>query len=206
MISAKLMKSLEKEGFSLELPLYKSRKEQIIELLKEKNNRLELALPILLQHQFEYDKITKKLDKNGKKILDRNIIIAKTIFQKESIECDHLRKIIKEEKLHYKIPKEEFTYYYDSFKDAQKKIETEEENTLKKQINIRGKLYLNKALSTIYSPGKCIIMEKIFNHEKLTNTELKYYYRSIRPLILAILNENIQEYLSIIESTKKYSK
>jgi len=69
---------------------------------------------------------------------------------------------------------------------------------------LRSTLNINKALSIIYSPGKQKIMEKIFNHEPLTNSELKYYYRSIRPLAQSILNEKLQDYLRIIESTKKY--
>ena len=46
-------------------------------------------------------------------------------------------------------------------------------------------------------------MEKIFNHEKLTNTELKYYYKSISNINKATLNPQLENYLRIIETTKK---
>jgi len=43
MITAKLIKSLEQEGFALDFPQYTSNEERIIELIKEKNERLLLA-------------------------------------------------------------------------------------------------------------------------------------------------------------------
>ncbi|MBU0929720.1 MAG: hypothetical protein KJ623_01470, partial [Nanoarchaeota archaeon] len=97
----------------------------------------------------------------------------------------------------------QFQYYYDSFKEAIGNIKEDKEEILEEQIKSRGKLNTNKALSIIFAPGKIKIMSKIFNHETLTNSELKYYYRSIRPLILAILNENLQKYVRIIESARK---
>ncbi len=205
MISAKLMKSLEEEGFSLEIPDYESNEQRIIELLKEENARLLSALPLFLQYGFTYKEIIKELNRRQIKSLDKSIAIAYSIFEKENIEHSYLKKIIKDYTLPKNISKEEFSYYHSLFKDALKKKERKEEKDLTIQIELRGRLNLNKALSTIYSPGKRRIMEKIFNHEILTNTELKYYYRSIRPLILAILNETLQKYLRITESTKKYS-
>ena len=208
MISAKLIKDLEREGFSLDFPSYESNEERIIEILKESNPRLSLAMPLLLRYKFDYHKIEGKLNsmkigaeliKNFKKI----ITISNKIFELEGIDNRHLESIIKENKIREKIRKEEFQYYYDSFNEFSRKRGEEDESYFKEQIRIRGKLSINKSLSNIYSPGKLRIMNKIFSHEPLTNTELKYYYRSIRPLNLAILNEDMQKYVRIIESIRK---
>lgn len=205
MISAKLIKSLEKEGFSLEFPDYAFNEERMIDILKEENERLLLALPLLLQYEFDYAKIISKLNLKQAKILKKLIIIASRIFEKEKIDQTQLKSIIKQHSLKYKIPAKEFTYYYSNFKNFLKNNEREDEKKLIAQTDIRSKLNLNQSLSTIFSPGKQRIMEKIFNHEPLTNTELKYYYRSIRPLLQAILNENLRNYARIIEATKKYT-
>lgn len=68
----------------------------------------------------------------------------------------------------------------------------------------RNTLNLNKTLSILFSPGKLRIMKKIYAHEPLSNTELKYYYRAIRPICLAISPQDIQKYTTLIEFTKKY--
>lgn len=205
MISAKLLKSLEKEGFSLEFPDYPSNEERIIDILKEKNERLLLTIPLLLRYNFNYATITSKLKPKQIKILNQLLIITYHLFEKERIDTTSLTSIIKKHSITYKFSSEELGYYHRNFKDFQKNKEKEEEKILTIQTTIRSKLNLTQSLSIIFSPAKCRIMGKIFSHENLTNTELKYYYRSIRPLLLAILNENMRNYLRIIESTRKYS-
>ena len=203
MISAKLIKDLERKGFELDFSSYSSNKEEIIEILKEKNERLYLALPLLFRNEFEYKEIIKRIDKELIKKFKKMIAIANRIFNLEGIDNKHLQDIIKNNNIKEKINNSEFRYYYDSFKDSIKNLKQTQEHFLDEQIRIRGRLTTNKALSNIFAPGKMKIMDKIFNHEKLTNTELKYYYRSIRPLILSILNIDLQSYIRIIESTKK---
>ncbi len=205
MISAKLIKSLEEEGFTLNFPRYESNEERIIELIREGNERLLLALPLLLQYEFAYEKIIKNLNTNEIKILNKIILITRSIFQDEGIEHKHTTKIIKQYHLSAQLFTNERAYYTTAFRDALQKKEKREEKDFTTQIDMRTRLNLNKALLIIYSPGKRRIMEKIFNHEALTNTELKYYYRAIRPFIAAILNENLQKYLRIINSMKKYT-
>ena len=204
MIPARLIKDLEKKGFELEFPGYASNEEEIIEILKTENQRLYLAIPLLLQQRIDYKRITNKLDAKLKKEFNKIIIIADKIFRSEGIDDKHIKSVIDEYKIKSEITKSELEYYHSSFKEALKKTENPEEKFFEEQVKIRGKLDTNKALSNIFSPGKLKIMEKIFNHEPLTNTELKYYYRSIRPLILSMLNENLQKYVRIIESVKKY--
>ena len=161
MISAKLIKSLEKEGFSLEFPEYASDEERMIDILKEGNERLLLALPLLLRQEFDYLKITSKLTPKQIKIFNQLINITNLIFGKEKIDAAHLKSIIKQHSLARKIPKEEFAYYYSNFESFQKNKEKEEEKKIIAQTDIRSKLNLNQSSSTIFSPGKQRIMEKM---------------------------------------------
>lgn len=203
MISAKLIKDLEREGFRLDFPGYESNDDRIIEILKQDNERLNLAIPLLLRYEFDYRKITSRLDKKLKNNFDKIIILSNKLFQSEHIANAQLRRIISKNKIKSKINAAELNYYHDSFKDFIKCAKEQDDEDFKEQIRIRGKLNLNKALSNIFSPAKLRIMQSIFDHEPLTNTELKYYYRSIRPLILAVLNENLLKYVRIVESVKK---
>src|SRR3989344_1359187 len=204
MISAKLIENLEKEGFKLNFPSYSTNEEKIIEILNEKNERLLLALPLILKYEFDYKEIINKLIKLNKKneliqTFNKIIIITNEIYKKEKIPNLTIQNIIKSNKIKKKINKNEFNTYYEEFKEAQKAKENSDESNLKDQIKARNKININKALLEIYSPGKIQIMEKIFNHEKLSNTELKYYYRSINPLINAILNEDMRNYIKLIQ-------
>lgn len=206
MISAKLIKDLEKKGFSLEFPSYESNEERIIDILNQRNQRLNIAIPLLLMEEFDYEKIIKKINIPLKKEFDKIIIISNKIFEMEEIDYSYLKETIQQNKLNIKIKKEELAYYHGSFKMFLKNRETSQESFLKDQIKSRAKLSINKSLAVIFSPAKIRIMEKIFKHEPLTNTELKYYYRSIRPINSAILNEDLQDYLKITESAKKISE
>jgi len=203
MISAKLAKYLEQKGFMLDFPGYESNEQIAIDILKEENERLYPAIPLLLQEEFDYEKIIKRTDKKLIRRLNKVILIAAKLFKSEGINNVNIFGIVKRFKIKGKITENEFKYYYDSFKEAKQKQEAITQGFLKGQILARKKLTLNKALSDIFAPAKMRIMEKIINHEKLTNTELKYYYRSIRPLALAILDEDLRGYLSIVEAAKK---
>lgn len=199
MIDAITLKYLEKEGFLLDLPLNKSIDEIIIKLLKENNPRFFLAIPLILKYDFDYNKIIKKLNQNEIKNLNKIISITKKIFKITNANSQSLNKI----KINDKFKKSEFDYYYNAFNDFLKNKEKREDDKLKKNISLRNKLDINKSLSIIFSPGKIKILNKIFNYEPLTNTELKYYYRSIRPYIKAISNEDLRNYLKIIDNIKK---
>ena len=210
MIPAKLIKDLEKIGFQLDFPAYKTNEDRIFDTLKTNNQRIFLAIPLLLQYHFDYDIIINKLASLNKQEADRLtkqfnkiLIISNKIFTLESLNYD-IQNTIDRYSIKEDIKDEEFKYYYDSFKDFSRKTTDIEDERFRENIKIRGKLNINKSLSEIFSPAKRRIMEKIFQHEKLTNTELKYYYRAISPLIRAILNESMDQYLRIIYSSKKY--
>ena len=211
MIPAKLIKDLEKIGFQLDFPAYKSNEDRIFEILKTNNQRLFLAIPLILQYNFNYDIIISKLSSLNKGEADRLIkqfnkilTITNKIFILESLNNYDIQNTLNKYPIREGIKDEEFKYYYDSFKDFSRRTADTEDERFGENIKLRGKLNINKSLSEIFSPAKRRIMEKIFQHEKLTNTELKYYYKAVRPLIHAILNESMDQYLRIIDSSKKY--
>ena len=203
MASAKLIKSLEGKGFFLEFPEYEDIEEEIIEILKEDNFRILLSLPLLLNKEFNYKKIYLKLNSSQIKDFDKSILISEKIYNKENI-FNNLKKLIKGEKIKSDFLKKEFEEYHESFKEARIRLESDEQKIIEKQSKLRLNLDLNKDIKTLFSPAKIRIMEKIFNHEKLTNTELKYYYKSISNINKSVLNPNLQNYLRIIEISKKY--
>ena len=157
------------------------------------------------QEDFNYDFIINQLNSlKLKKDLDRIIYISRGLFEGEHIPHEHLDKIISKHKL--TIDGKIFTeleYYKSAFKEALQRQNLQNTKEKEESIKIRSKLNLNQALNKIFSPGKIRILEKIFSHEKLTNSELKYYYRGIKPIISSISNENLHNYLRIIESIKK---
>jgi len=211
MIPAKLIKDLEKIGFQLDFPAYKTNEDRLFEILKTNYQRLFLAIPLLLQYHFDYDIIINKLASLNKQEADRLIkqfnkilIITNKIFILESLNNHDIQNTLYKYSIKEDIKDEEFRYYYDSFKDFSRRAIDIEDERFRENIKLRGRLNINKSLSEIFSPAKRRIMEKIFQHEKLTNTELKYYYKAISPLIHAILNESMDQYLRIIDYSKKY--
>lgn len=202
MLKAKLIKALEKKGFYLEFPDYDSNEELILDILKEGNPRINLSMPLLLKKEMDYRKIASELGAKDKEELDKIILIAEKIYEKERIE-NGLSEIIKKNKIKVKFSEQEFKEFYNSFRESISKANKNKENIIEKQSKLRLNLDLNKSLSVLFSPAKISIMDKIFNHEKLTNTELKYYYRSISNINKSVLNPILQDYLRVIEITKK---
>lgn len=202
MEDAKLIKSLERKGFFLDFPEYDSIEEEIIEIMKKDNPRILLSLPLFLMEQFDYRKICSKLNSKQKKELDKAILISEKIYKKENIQ-NRLKELIKNSKI--KFSSGEFNEFYSTFKEARLNREKTEQKSIERQSKLRLNLGLNKDIKTLFSPAKIMIMEKIFNHEKLTNTELKYYYRAISNIDKAVLNPALQDYLRIIETTRKVS-
>ncbi|MCX6746647.1 MAG: hypothetical protein NTU63_00760 [Candidatus Pacearchaeota archaeon] len=202
MASAKLIKALEKEGFFIEFPSYETKEEMIMEIIKENNPRLSMSISLFLRGSFDYKGIIKKLNKEEIKRFNKFLLISEKIYNKENLQND-LKEIIKENKIKASFSKEEFDNSYDSFKEAQPKRNQAEQKIIEKQTKLRLNLDLNKSLGVLFSPAKIKIMEKIFNHEKLTNTELKYYYKAISNINRSVLNPSLQDYLKIIELAKK---
>ena len=201
MPSAKLIKALEREGFYLDFPEYESNEELILSILKENNFRISLSLPLFIRKEISYEKISSKLKAKEKKEFDKIILISEKIYRK-GIESN-LRNTIKQNKIKAKFSEQEFIEFYDSFKECISRLNKNEEKLIEKQSKLRLNLDLNKSLAILFSPGKLRIMGKIFNHIKLTNSELKYYYRSISNINRAIFNPVVQDYLRVIEITKK---
>ena len=174
-----------------------------MEILREKNPRLNLSLTLFLIGDINYKKITARLSLAEKKELSKIILISEKIYKKENI-SSKIRELIKKNKINGKFSNQEFKDHYRAFKESLVKSGEEVQKIIEKQSKLRLNLDLNKSLGVLFSPAKIRIMSKIFNHEKLTNTELKYYYKAISNLNKAILNPSIQDYLRIIEISKKF--
>lgn len=202
MASAKLIKNLEKKGFELSYPSFSSNDDMIIEILKSDEARLKPAITLLLE-DFDYEKIIGKISKEEKNEFDSIILIAKKIYDEKHIK-NNILEIIKKHDIKIKDWKKEYDYYLDIFEESKKRMIENNEEKIDNIIDIRTNYSTNQALEKLFKPGKIKILKKIFNHEKLTNTEIMYYYRSIRPTIIASQNPNLQKYLRLIESIKKH--
>ncbi|MDP7116399.1 MAG: hypothetical protein QF915_05045 [Candidatus Woesearchaeota archaeon] len=201
MISAKLIEELKNYGFELDFPRYYSIEELISQILKQKNQRLYAAIPLLLRKPIDMEKI--QATSSAMNAFKQIILITKQIYKKERIDHGQIDQLIKMYGIKGKIPEDTFNYYHSAFKIAKEKKNRFEDEHLKTSIGQRQQMQMNQALETIYAPAKIRILKNIFEHKKLTNTELKYYYKAIRPISKAILNETLRDYLRIIESVKK---
>ncbi|MEK6792317.1 MAG: hypothetical protein AABX96_04570 [Nanoarchaeota archaeon] len=203
MISARLIKAIENKGFFLEFPNYDSSEDIIIEILREDNYRLNLAIPFFLMDKIDYNRIILKLGANQKREFEKIILISDKIYRKEGV-SNNIKDLIKENRITRKFSSNEFEDCYGAFKESLVRAGEKTQEIIKKQSKLRLNLDLNKSLAVLFSPAKIKIMSKIFNHEKLSNTELKYYYRSISNINKAVLNQSVQDYLRNIEISKKF--
>jgi len=201
-----LIKSLEREGFSLEYPEKYSNEEKIIEILKEEERRLYLAIPLLLERDFNYERIRNSLLKlkDGKDLLaefNKIVLITEKIFIKTKRNATKLNEIINKTKIKGSFKESEFEYYLEQFKESKEAIERQKFES--GNLEFRKKADSFKALEKIFSPAKIRILRKIYEFKAITPTEKAYYYRDIKPLIDSILNKNLQEYLEIVQGNRK---
>jgi hypothetical protein len=200
-----LMKSLEREGFELNYPDSLTNEEKIIEILKEKEGRIYLAIPLLLEKEFNYEKIKRELikKKDGKNLMNtfnKLILISKEIFKKKKKNFEKLDKIILENKMKKCFTKKELEYFLEEYGESKRALE-------KKRFEMgnleqRKKIDSFRAMETIFSPAKMRILRKIYEFKELNPTERMYYYRDIKPLIDSILDRNLQEYLEIVRGIR----
>ncbi len=202
MADARLIKALEREGFFLEFPLYQSQEEIITAILKDGNPRILPSLPLFLRSSFNYAKVISRISKRERKVFDKAIGISARIYRKEKIE-GRLRELIRKHGIKARFTEGEFKEFYEAYQEAQLKKRGEEQREIEEQSRLRLRLDLQESLQTLFSPAKLRIMEAIFNHRPLSNTELKYYYKAISPINRAVLNKALQGYLQVIENVKK---
>ena len=205
MPDAKLIKTLEREGFFLEFPRYSSMEEIILAILNERNPRIIPSLPLFLMFFFDYQKIVSQITREEKRTFDEVILISEALYKKEHIK-NMLGEVIRKKNIHAKFSEEQFEEFYSSFKEARLAKNQEEQKSIEKQSRLRLNLDLNNSLRVLFSPAKIRILNKIFNHELLTNTELKYYYRAISNINKSVLNVSLQSYLRVIEMSKKHKE
>jgi len=206
MVNYEMMKSLEGEGFVLDYPDISSTEDKIIFLLREKESRLHLAIPLLIEKGFDYKKIAKRLGvlKDGKFLLNlfnKIILITLEIFKKTKRNTLELRDIIEENKIRGEFTQKELEYYFEEYKLSKNTIERK--NLDAENLEKRKGADSFKALEKIFSPAKIRILRKIYQFKSLTPSEKTYYYRDIKSLIDAILNKNLQEYLQIVLGNRR---
>ena len=200
MADYKLIEDLKKEGFMLSYPEISSNDEKIISILKENDSRLNLAIPLLLEKEFSYKNIIKNISKKHISTFNKIIIISHEIFQKERLNHMKLKKIIEKNNIKAKIEISEYKYFYDEFiisKELKKK-----KSFNKKEFESRENLNMLINLEKIFSPAKIRILRNIYAHKRLTPSEERYYYRSIKPMINSILNNSLRNFLEIILKNK----
>ena len=200
-----LIESLKKQGFEIDYPDSFTNDEKIIAILKEKEKRLYLAIPLLLEQKFSYQKIIKKLSKEeiGKELIkefNKIILISLEIFKKEKRNYTLLLKIIKKNKIKNSSWIKEYNYYLEEYQLS--KLAIQKRIFERDEFSYRSNIDTMKALNKIFAPAKIRILNQIYNYEKLTPSERSYYYRSIKPIINAISNSNLQSFLEIIKNKK----
>ena len=156
-------------------------------------------------HSFNYQTIVSQILREEKRLFDEAILISEALYEKEHIEHT-LGEVIRKNNLRAKFSEKQFEEFYSSFREARLARNREEQKSIEKQSRLRLNLDLNNSLRVLFSPAKIRILNKIFNHELLTNTELKYYYRAISNINKSVLNVSLQSYLRVIEMSKKHKE
>ncbi len=200
-----LIEGLKKQGFEIDYPDRFTNDEKIIAILKEKEKRLYLAIPLLLEQKFSYRKIIEKLskEKTGKELIkefNKIILTSSEIFKKEKRDYTLLLKIIKKNKIKNSSWIKEYDYYLEEYQLS--KLAIQKRIFERDEFSYRSNIDTMKALNKIFAPAKIRILNQIYNYEKLTPSERSYYYRSIKPIINAISNSNLQSFLEIIKNKK----
>jgi len=143
MIPAKLIKDLEKMGFQLDFPAYKTNEDRLFEILKTNNQRLFLAIPLLLQNNFNYDQILNQLSSLKKdkalgliKQFNKILGITNKIFILESLNNQDIQHIIDRYSIQEEATDEELRHYYDSFKDFSRRTTDREDEKFGENIKI----------------------------------------------------------------------
>lgn len=196
MESAKLIKHLERLGFELDYDRYDSYEEMIVEILKSENHRLYPSI-ILLLANIDYSKIILQLNDSQIKEFHKAILIANKLSPNEK-----LTQLIKQENIQNVSFEKDYSYYKDRYEESIRIRDKTESGKLDLKTELRTNIDTTQALRILFKPGKLKILNKIFIHEELSKTETNYYYRSIKPIINAVMTPNLHKYLLIINKIK----
>jgi hypothetical protein len=214
MISAKLMKELEKEGFELNFPKYESKKEILLDIIRTNNMRLLTPFIFLISKLNEkeifdlYNEIKKSSDKvelvRFRTYLKLTIGTLKRAKQKipESIKKIG-NKLILEKNVTEMLTEEDYKINLKRMKEFR---DARDSKIALKFANDSTNFIFNTKLIKLFPEGKRKILKKIISHEQLTRSEYNYYSSRIKPIIEAILDDDIKTYLKSALKTKKIMK